>query len=221
MVGLISQASINNFSIDTVERAIVFSALVLQLAIGKTTNNEELLDEFSLKIEPNGTNNLNLKIDAYLPINASDYARYGGNIYRSLVEYQTDSFDIQQNLSLTVNPSTVQVPAMIDFPHSTFKATFETYLYFYSSVLLASIDNKRNEVVTIKPGVDSSGESVRVKVILPLNIEKWALGNNYIESVERIVTTNYKSWDASTLNFGTVSILDNNTILNNNVILTN
>jgi hypothetical protein len=221
MVALISQAKLNSLNIDTVERAIVLAALALRTAVVGIDNVNTANDRIKITTEEKGLNQVNLKLNIFLPINSYRVNKFGGKIIYALEEFEIEPIDLELSLNLTVSPSPTQasfgIPVYQNLPQ-----TFETYLYYYASILYASLEDNRNEIIRITPRDTSFFRSeVQLRIILPIDAKKWALGNNLIDSVHRVVTTDYVGVSEFVILAESLSFLFNSTTLSNNHILTN
>jgi hypothetical protein len=192
MAVLVSNEKLAELNIDTIERAIVFATLALQAAIANTESNESLIEKVLTTFRNNGKTELTLAIDVYLPVDTYRFSRLGGNIINSLTTLRTDLVDLESQLDFTVNPSSVIVPEMVTYS-SELDNNFETYFYYYVSILYASLTENRNDIIRINPELDNPDNAeVRVRINLPIDAKRWALGNNLVDSVLR-VTDSYET----------------------------
>jgi hypothetical protein len=219
MVALISQAKLEQLNIDSIERAIVLSALALRASIVGLNDEDEAYDKVEITTVNRGKNELHLNLDITLPLSVSSLANFGGSILSSIDELVSEVTSLESTLNLTITDSLSQSPMIPEYPSSI--NTFEQYFYYYVSVLYASLNETRNQIIRIVL-VDNNdeGSEVNVKIILPLDANKFALGHNLVEAVDRVTSTYI---DASNyfIPSNTLSTLSNSTFLNNSHTLIN
>lgn len=226
MVNLIDKSTIYSINIDTVERAIVFAVTVLRTSIvgvDSTTNNLRDI-RITQSINQNGSF---IIIEANIPYNSYFYNLYGGNLLNFIQPITTATINIE-SIPYILNISETQNPSIPDYDSDVID-TFEKYLIHYSFILQASLENK-NDFIDIKIlDENNNGSQIKIKYTLPFDYNKWLLGNNYVGTVNRVVTTNYNT-DRNDLfipgnnnNDDNINnnVLDNNNLLNNNKLLTN
>jgi hypothetical protein len=219
MVALISQAKLNSLNIDTVEKAIVFSALALRTAIVGTTNLNTTNDKIRITTEAKGLNQTLLKLNIFLPFDSYQVNKFGGKIIYWLKEFETEPINLELSLNLSVTSSSSSIPVIPIYPN--LPRNFETYLYYYASILYASLEDNRNQVIRIIPRDDNlDGSEVQLRIILPIDAKKWALGHNLVESVDRVTDSYIDVSEFVTLS-SSLSILSNSTLLTNDYILVN
>ena len=226
MVALISKSDIQALNIDTVERAIVFSATILRASlVGIDSSNNRATDvRISQNINKDGNFIL---IESSIPYDSFSFNKYGGNILRFINELSNatvaiDSIDYRLSIS---SPSTPVIP---DYDNS-YIDSFERYLVYYAFILQATL-GVRNEYVDIKTlDENNDGAILKLKFKFPFDYSKWLLGNNYVGTVARIVTDNYNDIrnNLSIINSSQTdtnynsNILDNSNLLDNNILLKN
>lgn len=220
MVNLLPQSTIDSFNIDTVERAIVFSTLALQTAISKVPDNLELRQKVKLDIRTKNLNDLILAIDVALPLNLYNFGKYGGNFLQSIDFFDVGNATISSSdFNLTNISPTAPTPPTLSTQRGL--VHFERYLFYYANILLVSLTANRNEVVTIAPKINNFDNSiVTVRVNLPINIASLIQNSTLIEAIETVATT-YASGNGLNFNNNTSSSIDNNTTLNNSILLVN
>ncbi len=216
MVALILKAEIEALNIDTVERAIVFAALALRAAIVGADNSNNQSRQITLNTKIARDNTVTLSIGATLPFNAYNFHVFGGDLFSNLIEVEAVTNDLSGQFNFEVKPSTPTIPIIPDYPEREI-ITFEQYLLYYSLTLFASLESKRNNYVKLSFLSGTKGHAqIKLSLEIPINLNKWLLGDNYINSTRRIVD-NY-----SIPNLGNViSILTNAEILTNEIILIN
>ena len=86
-------------------------------------------------------------------------------------------------------------------------------MFYYSSILWASLENKRNKIVNFRFNPDGT---IKLDLAIPIDINRWLLGDNYISSTLRVVDT-YLIPEISNI----LNILTNEQLLNNDLLLVN
>ncbi len=215
MVALIPKAEIEALNIDTVERAIAFSALALRAAIvGRTEFDANEDRDVLIDIVANRDNTTSLAINALLPFDNYNFYTQGGLIIENIQSLSNAFLYLDNNqLDFTTEPSTESLPEIPDY-NQTLVNTFERYLFYYSSILWASLENKRNKIVNFRFNPDGT---IKLELAIPFDINKWILGDNYINSLLRIVDT-YLMPETSK---NVLNVLTNDQLLNNDLLLTN
>ncbi|MDJ0575843.1 MAG: hypothetical protein QNJ65_11840 [Xenococcaceae cyanobacterium MO_234.B1] len=219
MVALIPKAEIEALNIDTVERAIAFSALALRAAIvGRTEFDANEDRDVLIDIVANRDNTTSLAINALLPFDNYNFYTQGGLIIENIQSLSNAFLYLDNNqLDFTTEPSTESLPEIPDY-NQTLVNTFERYLFYYSSILWASLENKRNKIVNFRFNPDGT---IKLELAIPFDINKWLLGDNYINSVLRVVDSYQLLDDTTEETSNILSRLTNDQILNNDLLLTN
>ena len=219
MVALIPKAEIEALNIDTVERAIAFSALALRAAIvGRTEFDANEDRDVLIDIVANRDNTTSLAINALLPFDNYNFYTQGGLIIENIQSLSNAFLYLDNNqLDFTTEPSTESLPEIPDY-NQTLVNTFERYLFYYSSILWASLENKRNKIVNFRFNPDGT---IKLELAIPFDINKWLLGDNYINSVLRVVDSYQLLDDTTEETSNILSILTNDQILNNDLLLVN
>ena len=188
MVALIPKTEIEALNIDSVERAIVFAALALKAAIVGADNSNNKSRDVGLNVSINRDNTSDLDIDTLLSFNAYKFYTEGGNLIDNVIEFSAITPDLSNQLNYSVTSSIPSIPSIPDFDENSID-TFEKYLLYYSFVLLASIEDKNDKIVTIS-FLKGSPEQAKLKlnISIPIDVDKWLLGDNYLNSVIRVVT---------------------------------
>ncbi len=226
MVSLLSKSDIQALNIDTVERAIVFSCTVLRASLVGTDNQNNKATDIRISQNINKDGNFIL-LESSIPYDSFSFNKFGGNLLRFINELSNatvaiDSIDYRLSIS---SPSTPVIPDYDD----SYIDSFERYLVYYAFILQATLGN-RNEYVDIKTlDENNNGAILKLKFKFPFDYSKWLLGSNYVGTVERIVTDNYNntrndlfiivSSQTDTNNYS--NILDNSSLLDNNILLNN
>lgn len=223
MVLLISKANIEALNIDTVERAIVFGALCLE--IGEQNNLNSPVT--SIEISPFISRKDNyIAISFSCPLN-DNYEKKGGGKFLDNLAIQHDQdvtatvlefidFDVPETSN-----SSLELP---DYPDSF--VSFEQYLIWYFFIYWASLETKfsKNISFDLSTVVDEDTGKKTYTLSLDLNLcidlDTWLLGGNYIESVKHILEV-YKVPDKQQYEASSGSILTNESLLDNDLLLDN
>ncbi len=216
MVALIPKAEIEALNIDTVERAIVFAALALRAAIVGSDNSNNQSRQVTLNTRVARDSTVTLSISATLSFNAYNFHVLGGDLISNLIEIEAITTDLSGQFNFDVSSSVPNVPIIPNYPEDEI-TTFEQYLLFYSLTLFASLEEARNDYIKLSFLSGTKGDAqVKLSLAMPIQLTKWLLGDNYINSTLRIV----EAYNAPRL--GEVgSILTNAEILTNEILLTN
>ena len=187
MVALISKSRIEQFNIDSVEKALVFAVLGLRVAlIGKNnTNTKDLAVSINVLRKNEVEGNLNLEV--YLPYNDFELNTNGGQLLDSILEYSSNTSDLETEMNLASSPSLSGL--IIPGYDETIILSFEKYLIYYSQILWASVPDKRNNAVSITFLSNQEKSQVWLSINLPLDLNKWLLGGNYLDSLIPVVSS--------------------------------
>ncbi len=213
MTRLPSKDYINSLNIDSVERAIMFAGYGLKLSEEESSLSTDTAIEFNLKVDRISSSVLmTVEIAYYL----DDYLYTGGNLLESIRAITPrGTSNIELYIDFDVQPSESPTPKIPDFPNSI--NSLEHYLVYYSFILWASLPTDFSKIInfTFLEGEDGGYPKVQLNIALPINFKKWLLGDNYINSVVRVVDK-YQVSDGNVL-----SLLSNEQLLTNETLLTN
>ncbi len=219
MVALIPKAEIEALNIDTVERAIIFAALALRAAIVGADNSNNKSREVTLNSRVNRDNTVTLSIGATLLFNAYQFYAEGGDLVSNILEFSTVENDLSGQLDFETSPSDLPDPVIPDYPEDKI-LSFEQYLLYYSLILFASLDEKRNSYVNLSFLVGSKGDAqLKLSLAIPINLNTWLLGDNYINATQRIVDSYQFPIIDNRVNLK--GILTNEDLLTNDILLVN
>ncbi len=165
-----------------------------------------------IDIVTNRDNTTSLAIDALLPFDNYNFYAMGGSIIENIQTLPNALFSLTDQFDFITEPSTEPLPEIPDY-NQTIVNTFERYLFYYSSILWASLENKKNKIVNFRFNPDGT---IKLDLAIAIDINRWLLGDNYINSVLRVVDT-YLIPETSNI----LSILTNEQLLNNDLLLTN
>lgn len=217
MVNIISQADIDSFNIDTVERSIVFGAMALQTAISQVPDNQILRSKVRLRLVAKGKSDLKLQIDVRLPFEPRFANKYGGKFFHGVSFFDVGSVRLSvadfNSISVQPTPNAPTLPRQRGFGH------FERYFYYYCETLFLSLTNNRNEYISIVPTNNYEGPELKIKVLFPVDTSG-VNDFNLIEVVPPIVTNPVTPNNTPTSNNIIISgPLTNSQILTNNTII--
>lgn len=226
MVALLPKTTLNNLRIDTVERAIVFSGLALRAAIVGEDNSNNNSRDVGINVKINRDNTAELAIDATLSFDSFKFHSQGGNLFQNILSFNVITYDLSTKLNFTIKPTIPSIPRIPDHDEGLIDS-FEKYFCYHAFILLSSIENKNDGTVTIS-FFKSSPDTGKLKVAcsIPLDLEKWLLGDNYLNSIQRIVN----SYDEPTIQQiiipteptdNTLGLLTNDELLTNTQLLIN
>ena len=239
---LLPKEQMQSLNIDTVEKAIVFSALCLEIMEQSGLNEPDT----EIEIIPIVTrNNSSFSITGTFAINTSQYYESGGLVFNNLSQGErptitpidvaiaplTYPFELITLVrKWNIKPSDSLDPQIPDYPDSF--EWFEQYLLYYFFIYWASIGGTYSRDITLdyitedtETTEDTEGliepkkQKISFSLNLPIDFNKWLLGGNYINSVKRVLTT-YQVPDFSNYTL-TLSLLDNETLLTNPTLLIN
>lgn len=212
MVSLPSREKRNKTGIDTLERAIVYSATLLKACY--TASNPDLKIDQTVKItHTTGSDNQTfIIIEANLIFDNIGALQDGGRILGNL--------SVQENIELLetnyyCGKSTLDNPLIFnDLPINI--TSLEQYFYYHCALLKASLSSE-DKSIEIKFLEDANnGGKVQLKISLPFDYSKWLTGSNYVCTVSRL-TDSYVDFSTFKNIFSTASEdLGNNSELNDN-----
>lgn len=189
MSSIISNSSLDNLNIDTVERAILFCTLCLQGVVGQAEENLNLRQKVRLAILGEGKSEVVISIDVKLRLQLYLFGSSGGTMLEAVTPFSFKGISAIDSLFDfdTFTPSVPIEPIRPNHPNLNF---IEEVLYYYSALLYGAITEDRNKYITISPNISSFEEAeLNLRVKLPLNATKLGSGFPLIECVRRIVAT--------------------------------
>ncbi len=222
MVLLLPKNTIDNFNIDTVERAIVFAALCLEIG------EQNSLNSFSTSIEISPVIS---RTDSYLaigfscPLNSDNYSKSGGGLF--LNNIVTQEIDENSNIAEFIDFKDIS-SSNTDLVFPSYPNTFinfEQYLIWYFFIYWASLETKFNKNISFDLSTEQNEDtgiksySLSLDLQLAIDLDIWLLGGNYIQSIKHTLTAykvpNFEQYS------GASNILTNETLLDNNQLLDN
>ncbi len=219
MARLIPKSDIQSLNIDTVERAIIFAGLCLEIA--QQYNIFSPATEIEINPIVNRTDSY-LSLSFSCPLDSPKYTRRGGGLFlNSLQTTEPTSTNIVLDFIIfQIKPTANLALELPDYPESF--TSFEQYLTYYFFIYWASLDSKYSRTVKFNLLSDINTDtgikeySIEIDLKLPIDLNTWLLGNNYIESVKHTLTS-YVVPDYPI----TLSELTNDLLLTNEVLLAN
>lgn len=217
MTLLPSLAVRNALNIDSLERAIVYSATLLKACY--INNNRQVFTDKRIQIthrnERDGTAKIIIK--AELNFNMTFALRDGGKVIDSLVA--NSEVQLLQS-TFSCPPSAIPEPRIPVISVASIN-TLEKYLYLCCSLLKASltVDNTAIEIGFLED--DKTGGKTTVNIVLPFNFLSWLNGGNYVCAVQRLADTYVDVGDTYKDMFNYNVLFNNQSQLNNNSLIGN
>ncbi len=187
MVALLSKTTIQSLNVDTVEKALVFGALVLRAALVGSDNSNAADLAVTINVSATSETEGNLNLEIYLPYTAYGFNTNGGQLLDAIEEYTSNASNLEADLNLASTPTSSGL-IIPDYDESAI-ITFEQYLVYYSQILWASVANKRSNTISINFLGNQDQPQVWLSVNLPLNLDLWLMGSNYLDSISTVVTS--------------------------------
>ena len=184
MVALLTKTEIESLNIDTVEKALVFGALFLRAAlVGSDDGNA---DNFNAALNVSAVSDTegNLNLELYIPYSAYQLNAKGGQLLDAVGEYSSNSPNLLLELSLESLPTSSGL-VIPDYPE-TIITTVEKYLVYYAQILWASVANKRSGPISLTFLGNQEEPQLLISVNLPLNLDAWLNGNNYLDAISTV-----------------------------------
>ena len=185
MVALLPKTQIESFNIDTVEKAIVFGSLALRAALVGNDNANAEDRTVVIGVRATGETTSILSLDLTLPYDSYEFNISGGLLLDSIQELTSNAATLDSDLELDSEPSQsgLTIP---DYPESIIN-TWEKYLLYYCQILWASVANKRDSTISFTLLGNQDEPQIFIRVVLPLDLNSWLLGNNYLNSISTVV----------------------------------
>lgn len=214
MTALPSKSYIDSLNIDSVERAIVFAGLCLKLAEDVGLKSPDTSIQINPKVD---RVNSAISITAEIPYLSRFYHGSGGKLIDNLkLRLPTAVGVIEDFIYFNVQPSEVLTPPIPPYPFRV--ETFEQYLVHYSFILWASLPEDFSKIINFRfiEATEEESPKVQLNIALPINFRQWLLGDNYINSVSRVVDS-YQTPEEDKV----LSLLTNQQLLTNTQLLVN
>ena len=186
MVALLSKTEIQSLNVDTVEKALVFAALVLSAALVGSDNANAADLAVSINVAATSETEGTLNLEIYIPYTAYGLNTSGGQLLDNVIEYSSNAPNLLLDLNLASVPTTsgLTIP---DYDGTTI-TSFEKYLVYYAQILWASVANKQDNRISLSFFSNQDQPQVWIAVNLPFNLNQWLLGGNYLDAVSTVVT---------------------------------
>ena len=185
MVALLPKTQIESFNIDTVEKAIVFGALALRAALVGRDNSHAEDRTVVIGVRATGETSSILSLELSLPYDSYGFNTSGGLLLDSIQELTSNATALDSDLNLSSQPSQSDL-AIPDYPETIIN-TFEQYLLYYCNILWASVANKRDSTISFTLLGNQEESQLLIRVALPLDLDAWLLGGNYLNSISTVV----------------------------------
>lgn len=221
MVKLPTKEDRNNLNIDTWERAILYSAMLLYNGVRDANFDQTFQNEVTITAPNNNTNQFNVTVNVTLPIDNVEAVELGGNVVESVGEYNQS----EPLVTLQCDSSSSEFIALAGIEPS-FTVNVEFYfIWLLHRVKANLIEDLPDEASRINSQVfldNPNFPQVRLSVNLPVDNVCYLRGDNLLCCLKPLVTT--------TVSLGNIgqqdeqeksTVLDNSTIMNNEFILGN
>ena len=185
MVALLPKTQIESFNIDTVEKAIVFGSLALRAALVGNDNANAEDRTVVIGVRATGETSSVLSLDLTLPYDSYEFNTNGGLLLDSVQELTSNAATLDSDLNLSSDPSNLDL-VIPDYPENLI-SSFEQYLLYYSTILWASVANKRDSTISLTLLGNQEESQLLIRVALPLDLDAWLLGGNYLNSISTVV----------------------------------
>ncbi len=187
MVALLYKTTIQSLNVDTVEKALVFGTLVLRAALVGSDNSNAADLAVTINVSATSETEGNLNLEIYLPYTAYGLNTNGGQLLDAIEEYTSNASNLEADLNLASTPTSSGL-IIPDYDESAI-TSFEQYLVYYAQLLWASVPNKRANAISFNFLGNQDNPQVWMTVNLPLNLDLWLMGSNYLDSISTVVTS--------------------------------
>ena len=215
-----SEETINNIGIDSCERAVVWSGLLLRYGYLQLDDSQKK-NAFRVEVKINrisGGYKSEIEISATLYCFAIALLK-GADILDSIQELTTDN---HAYLGREIIPSEEKI---IDIqPLQPNVISLEQYYYYNLSFLIEKTidDNYANiQIFPSLKGIDNQLIELKTAVKIPFNPKHYLLSNNLVESVGIIVPTDTDTGNPDTGNGENSSLFGNDFLVGNNNVVGN
>jgi len=210
--------------IDSFERAIVYSVLLLYKTVKDPNNpinfdNNPFFDSVSFNLPNTNTIEANLAAEVVLPIDRIEAVSLGGNYLESIGVYGTtdpNPLDIDCPASTPDFMAIVQEPPEVD--------TLERYLAWAVNTTKANLVNGNdtaNNLSTVFFNDNPTFPRVRIQVKLPVNYRSYLRKNNLLCSLQPLLTSPVEPFPIPIEESEESSLMSNETLMNNNLLMGN
>lgn len=225
MTKLASKSERDSLNIDTFERAIVYSGLLLYKTLKDPNNpipedNNPFSDFVSYSMPNGNSKEITFTINVTLPIDRIEATELGGNFIETIGVYGTtdpNPIEIQCSKSSSDFISIKEEPDYID--------TLEKYFAWLCHVVKSQlIKNESDEAsrITTQFFVDNETPQLRIRVQNKINYENYLFNNNLLCSVKPLLENDFTLPDyGDDESSESSSILNNDATMNNEFIMDN
>lgn len=236
MTDLFSNQWFEDNNLDTIERAIIGSALVLRaqaffstvgLSPDQITDDiRDLRDSISVRVRRRGTATLFAEVRATLPYDIYQASINGGVSLTAVGEIGETTNVKESDVVFDTSPSE-DLPVLENIPYTEIE-TFERYLLFSCLNLSRQLQENRNSTVLIDIRSGSIEEAtINITANLTILESIYLSGRTLIDSVTRLVTTyddlqlieEDESNDNGEETITNISELNDDVLLNDTVLL--
>jgi hypothetical protein len=217
MVELPDLAKRKDTGIDTLERAVIYSATLLKACYTSNLTNSKIDQRIKITHKIGNNKEARIIIEANLAFNNILALKEGGYVLNSLNKH----LDIPLlETEYNCQPSTNKEP-VLQLSFAANLDSLEQYFYYHCSLLKASL-NEESEYVNISLLENASeGGIIKISATLPFDFKSWLIDNNYVCSVNRIANeyviapVGEPIQEEATSDFSNSSTLGNNSIIGN------
>ena len=215
-----SEETINNIGIDSCERAVVWSALLLRYGYLQLEDSQKK-NAFRIEVKINrisGGYKSEIEISATLYCLVNTLLK-GGDILDSIQELTTDNHDY---LGRNIIASEEKI-ADIQPLQPNVKSLEQYYFYNLSFLVEQTIDNNyaNIQIFPSLKGIDNQLTELKTAVKIPFNPKHYLLSNNLVESVGIIVPIDTDTGNPDTGNGENSSLFGNNFLVGNDNLVGN
>lgn len=218
MVNIPTQQNLADFGIDTVERAIIFSATILRSLYVRNSPQGGLDRTIQIANRIDADKSAYVLIEANLPYSIVDANEEGGLIIEHII---SQNYPIDYNLDLEYAcTNTLGISQQLPYLDGTTYDSLEKFFVFYSYLLQASLASV-SDIVSIRQLDSFSKEAGQLKINLKLEFgyDTWLSGSNYVCSclytglIYRQLPTRFKT--------GRSTLFDNSSTIGNDFLVGN
>ena len=217
MVELPELAKRRETGIDTLERAIVYSATLLKACYTSNSATSKIDQRIKIAHKIGSNNEARIIIEANLDFNNIIALKEGGQILDSL----NKNLNIPLlNTEYSCEPSAAREP-ILQLSFAANIESLEQYFYYHCSLLKASLTDDNGYISISFLENATEGGIAKITASLPFDFNSWLIDSNYVCSVNRIATgyivapVGEPIQEEATSDFSNSSTLGNNSIVGN------
>jgi len=179
MVALPLKAKRDEIGIDTLERAIVYSASLLKACYTAQNQASKVDQTITIGHSKDSQNQASIFIEAKLGFDNIDALKDGGLILNNL--QIKEDVELLETQYFCIKSSIEKHPVMNNLPVEI--KSLEHYFYYHCAFLRAFLpnDNKSIEIEFLEN--TNTGGRVQIKTRLPFDYSRWLSGSNYVCTV--------------------------------------